>query len=153
MISWKKWQIFSGRRKVGQVDKEQTHVSHFLQHILYVIFLTLYSHYAVWPCALPSVCYLTLHCDYYLSTQKILFQLVPWNSVTQTCDQVTWCLKSGTWHHMHHAWLCIDCAHSRQDPKKEIIERSSGTRGKCLVISGTSCILLPYMYRTSHRSS
>jgi len=34
--------------------------------------------------------------------------------------------------------LCIDCVHSHQIPKRIIVRGFSGTRGKCLVTSGTS---------------
>ena len=78
------------------------------------------------------------------------------------CDQITWYLKSGTWCHtrcaltVHYCALTVQCcAHSRQGPKWIIIEWFSGTRGKCLVTSGTSdCafyFVTLYVQNVSHK--
>jgi len=108
--------------------------------------------------------------------RNIIFDVFSDYSVTQICDQITWYLKSGTWCHTRCAltvhWLCMtvhdcaftvhwlcnavhDCAHSRQGPKWIIIEWFSGTRGKCLVTSGTSdCafyFVTLYVQNVSHK--
>jgi hypothetical protein len=137
MILGKKWQGFSRRENLGWVDKEQMHISClFTAHPLcHFITYSLSSSCHVICALLVIVYHLTMHLSLPFSPEYhfvlfcciyfLIFNNIEWQSGHMLCElrhMVSYALC------ICCTWLCIDCVHSHQIPKRKIVGIFSGTR-------------------------